>query len=48
MECVFFHYFVILGKKISVVAIYSVTAICDDNWRIAKNHFERIVYKGIG
>ncbi|KYQ48522.1 hypothetical protein ALC60_12428 [Trachymyrmex zeteki] len=28
-----------LKRKVSVVAVYSVTATCDDDWRIAKNHF---------
>ncbi|EGI66678.1 hypothetical protein G5I_04795 [Acromyrmex echinatior] len=37
----------VAGRKVSVVAVYSVTATCDDKWRIAKNHFERIAHKEI-
>ncbi|KYN05573.1 hypothetical protein ALC62_03491 [Cyphomyrmex costatus] len=29
----------VAGRKVSVVAVYSVTASCDHNWHIAKNHF---------
>ncbi|KYN17350.1 hypothetical protein ALC57_10326 [Trachymyrmex cornetzi] len=34
-------------RKVSVVAVYSVTATCDNNWSTAKNHFGHIVHKEI-